>query len=74
MNRSPNKAVSDSDISKLPRTPSSLAVSRQKRHHDELTRDEGRSFKEEVMQMLKSWKAERDNKLTWKIVLQISRR
>ncbi|CAG5011296.1 unnamed protein product [Parnassius apollo] len=64
MLRSPNKAGSDSDISKLPKTPSSLAVSRQKRRHDELSRDDFLSFKEEVMQMLKSWKADHDNRLS----------
>ncbi|CAG4931031.1 unnamed protein product [Parnassius apollo] len=62
MLRSPNKAGSESDISKLPKTPSSLAVSRPKRRHDELSRDEFLSFKEEVMKLLKSWKADYDNR------------
>ncbi|CAK1584378.1 unnamed protein product [Parnassius mnemosyne] len=61
MLRSPNKAGSDSDISKQPKTHSSFAVSRQKRRHNELSRDDFISFKEEVMQMLKSWKTDHDN-------------
>lgn len=63
---SPNKAASDSDLSK-PESPAlpAFVTSRPKRKHDDvsITKEDFLAFKNEIKQMLCSWNTEQDKKL-----------
>ncbi|KAJ8720832.1 hypothetical protein PYW08_006297 [Mythimna loreyi] len=68
MMRSPNKAASDSDLSKpetQPLAQPTYVTSRPKRKHDDIsiTKDDFLAFKNEIKQMLSSWNTEQDKKL-----------